>query len=578
MSERYGKLFSLQENLYAETSPVMIAAGALLKDNQTGKILAQLKIQNISPKRIKAATVCIQPLDTVGNPLGDTVTYQYLDLCADRDSEFGQKTPITLPNAASRSFQAFVKEVIFEDNTTWMQENQLWEQLKKPQPLSSLRDSELAEQFRIDYGRNCIDLLLEQRDLWHCVCGAVNRQGETNCHKCRKSFADLKAIDLDSLRARKTERVAKEQEHSRAVQAQRAVESAKKQKIAIISGIVAVIVIIAIITVTTISGNAQKSSNYDYAMAFLNDGHYEEAVQILEELGNYKDSRQQLELAKAARGNEETYNKALQALENGQDELAYQLFQELGTYKDVTDYLNNFSVYSVLTYVKRIGSGFVSEEKYEYDSKGNLASSKFYSDSECTSTVSYQYNDDNLLIREDTYYTSGNHWWEVYEYDTCGNNTAYLVYRNDHDGIYHGYYYEYDANGQVIRETQMFESGVSAIYEYVYTYDEEGRIIKSRINNSTILDEYVYNEKGLLSQESVVFYDGTVGITKYQYDDDDRLIFSSYKYDGEISSDHSYEYDNDGNVLKEVINLYDSGRTTYINNTYSDIIVYNPDK
>lgn len=39
MSERYLKLFSLEENLYIPGSPVLIAAGALLKDTQTGRIL-----------------------------------------------------------------------------------------------------------------------------------------------------------------------------------------------------------------------------------------------------------------------------------------------------------------------------------------------------------------------------------------------------------------------------------------------------------------------------------------------------------------------------------------------------------
>ena len=40
MSERYSKLYVLPENLYAEGSPVIIAAGALLKDNQTGRVVA----------------------------------------------------------------------------------------------------------------------------------------------------------------------------------------------------------------------------------------------------------------------------------------------------------------------------------------------------------------------------------------------------------------------------------------------------------------------------------------------------------------------------------------------------------
>ena len=65
MSERYTRLFSLPENLYSVGAPVVIAAGAVLKDNQTGKVLTQLKIQNISDKAVKAATVSIVPMDTV---------------------------------------------------------------------------------------------------------------------------------------------------------------------------------------------------------------------------------------------------------------------------------------------------------------------------------------------------------------------------------------------------------------------------------------------------------------------------------------------------------------------------------
>ncbi len=63
MSERYSKLFSLPENLYTEGSPVIIAAGALLKDNSTGKLLVQLKFRNISDCVINAVKVKINAFD-----------------------------------------------------------------------------------------------------------------------------------------------------------------------------------------------------------------------------------------------------------------------------------------------------------------------------------------------------------------------------------------------------------------------------------------------------------------------------------------------------------------------------------
>ena len=63
MSERYSRLFSLSENLYAVGSPVVIAAGTLLKDNQTGRIVAQLKLRSISSKTIIGAKVKLRLFD-----------------------------------------------------------------------------------------------------------------------------------------------------------------------------------------------------------------------------------------------------------------------------------------------------------------------------------------------------------------------------------------------------------------------------------------------------------------------------------------------------------------------------------
>ena len=57
MSSRYSRLFTLPGNLYTEGSPVLIAAGALLKDNNTDKVLAQLKFRNISNKAISSVKI-----------------------------------------------------------------------------------------------------------------------------------------------------------------------------------------------------------------------------------------------------------------------------------------------------------------------------------------------------------------------------------------------------------------------------------------------------------------------------------------------------------------------------------------
>lgn len=186
MSERYSKLFALSENLYSAGAPVVIAAGALQKDNQTGKVFAQLKIRNIQDKIIKAATVKITPFDTAGKPLGGTVDYQYLDLAAGRDTDFGQKTPVMLKEAATRSFAVSVSEVIFSDNSIWTASDEAWEPLSAPvTPEKEFTDVELAKQYRVKYGADCKCVFKKEKDLWRCACGAVNHNSEKNCHSCQ---------------------------------------------------------------------------------------------------------------------------------------------------------------------------------------------------------------------------------------------------------------------------------------------------------------------------------------------------------------------------------------------------------
>ena len=119
MSQRYTRLFALLGCLCSHSAPAAILAGALLKDNETGEILAQLKLKNVQANPIKALTVSLQALDTVGQKLGSPVSHPYLDLSIPQDGEFSQKDAIVLPHVAARGFQPKVTQVIFSDGTLW---------------------------------------------------------------------------------------------------------------------------------------------------------------------------------------------------------------------------------------------------------------------------------------------------------------------------------------------------------------------------------------------------------------------------------------------------------------------------
>ena len=119
MSERYSRLYSLPGNLYAEDSPVLIVAGALLKDNQTGKILSQFKFRNISNKAIKSVKIKVNAYDTAKEKLNGIEAFSYLDLSIAANEEFGQSTPIHLPDTTTRSVSVEILSVVYADNEVY---------------------------------------------------------------------------------------------------------------------------------------------------------------------------------------------------------------------------------------------------------------------------------------------------------------------------------------------------------------------------------------------------------------------------------------------------------------------------
>lgn len=117
MSERYKRLFALPENLHTEDAPVVIMAGALLKDNQTGRVMAQLKLKNVSEETIKSVKVSIQAFGKSGVEAKE-IHYEYANISVKSGEEFGSKTPIELNNKILY-YSAVITEVLFENGTAW---------------------------------------------------------------------------------------------------------------------------------------------------------------------------------------------------------------------------------------------------------------------------------------------------------------------------------------------------------------------------------------------------------------------------------------------------------------------------
>lgn len=330
MSERYTRLFSLPEDLYAEGSPVIIAAGALLKDNQTGRVLAQLKFRSISEKRIQAVKVCLNLLDTAGQPIGETVLFDYLDLVTSRDTEFGQKTPVMLPENKARAYTVRVTEVVFSDMTVWTAGEDAWKPLPRQQTLEAVfQDPELVEQYKIAAGYNSSFYPTEKKGLWFCACGGVNRAGQS-CHVCGRTLAELQAIDQEQLVRDKDARLAEEArlaaERQAAEKAQRA-QTAKRLKVWV--PVVCVVIILGVLVKNVVIPTVK----YNSAVSLMENGQYEEAIAAFEAMDGYKDSVQKIEDCETAIL-EEKYNAAVALMDAGRYEEAIAAFEAMDGYKD----------------------------------------------------------------------------------------------------------------------------------------------------------------------------------------------------------------------------------------------------
>ena len=525
MSDRYSKRFALSENLYSVGAPVVIAAGALQKDNQTGKVFAQLKIRNIQDKVIKAATVKITPFDTVGKPLGGTADYQYLDLSAKRDTDFGQKTPVMLKEAATRSFAASVSEVIFSDNSTWTASNEAWEPLSAPvTPDKEFINGELAKQYRVKYGTDCTCVFKKEKDLWRCACGAVNHDSEMNCHTCQRAAAALAALNVEELKADRDKRLAAEQKKAAEEKAAAEAQAKKTKKIAMIA---APIVVAAIVAAVLISGRMEKSAAYNAAVALAEAGQYDEAIAAFTELGEYKDSAEQIR--------ETQYAQAVHLVEDGEYNKATSIFTALGDYKDSKDSAEQSA--NAGEYQDALGlldAGRYGEARAAFEALGDYKDARTYVES---------------FVMRITSITSGSG-VTYYRYDEYGD----LVSDGENT-------YTYSADRKTVTE--------EGEYPCIYTYDDQGMLVEEEYDYWLNAFTYEYNTDGTIAarHESAIhilsgdpFYEETI---TYEYGSGGHVIkltMVTTEPDGSTKSYGNYTvectYDGNGQLAECTI---DSG-------------------
>lgn len=165
MAERFSRLFTLPANLYADDAPVIIAAGALLKDNQTGNRLAQLKIQNIDKRTIVYIKLRFVLLDASERMLRE-YHHTFSGITVTEKDYFGSKTPVILPEAGVCSYTVSIIEVKFNSGPEW-RSNSVWTTLDANTDVDALkkeRDIRVQELIARDARERAIAAAIREKE------------------------------------------------------------------------------------------------------------------------------------------------------------------------------------------------------------------------------------------------------------------------------------------------------------------------------------------------------------------------------------------------------------------------------
>jgi tetratricopeptide (TPR) repeat protein len=329
MNSRYNVLNKSDGILYATKSPLVIIASALSKDTVNGKVFAQIKFQNISNKTIISVIIDIEAKDVFGKSLESINDFQYLDINAARNGMFGANIAVYFPDEKTRSFSILVKAVLFSDGSKWDANGKsIWEIIPVKSLNEILIENDLISQYKTETTQDAKYAPTEHDNIWICTCGGINDDIELTCsicHQNKEKIFDLlnkdklkKIIEYNNQITEEKTRLKQEEERKQNLQ-----RKVKRNKCIIITMI---IIILCVACGFFIHYYIKPYYGYNKAVHLMDNGKYQEACSILENLGDYKDSKDLIIESK--------YSHALSLIDSGKHEEAYSILIKLGNYKD----------------------------------------------------------------------------------------------------------------------------------------------------------------------------------------------------------------------------------------------------
>lgn len=189
---RFNIVFDMGRPLYAKDTKIVIEKAVLTKDNETGKVFAQIKMKNVLAKTLIAVKAVLTGYDVSGEKI-EIKEFTYLDLVGKQGREFGQKTPVEFQNSTVRSFNVKITETVYSDGSKLTGTESEYYPVPEPELLSSKLSKAEIEQYEKSNEISSADYIVtEFSDLWICTCGAINTIDSDSCYFCGASRENLK--------------------------------------------------------------------------------------------------------------------------------------------------------------------------------------------------------------------------------------------------------------------------------------------------------------------------------------------------------------------------------------------------
>lgn len=415
---------------------------------------------------------------------------------------------------------------------------EMWQDILLPrQTLDEVLGQELAKQYRLRWGQDCVYMPVSNGTDCLCVCGGVNPAGQA-CAACKRVPKIPSRQELEELRKEAAQRLAQE-EALRAEQEARQLEEAarlRRQKHRRI--VKACLISVGALALTALAAwgiicFAVPAYHYGQAHKALERENYQLAHREFTRAGEYRDAKDYLsrfytpeltvrmDAPKIGSFQEYTYDSAGRVIKKDGEQFAKDGQGDSPTtfwwgYVRENDEDGRITVYETAS----------ERREYFYDHRGDLTRAVVYDKEgnlKNSYTFLYWYDEEDRLFEQEvrcisrTLPDTGFVQTDVYAYDEAGNmifrQTAKDYPQKPSSGFVTTTHWRYDAQGRQLERTLEMKSDPNAVTnlteEEYWTYDEAGNILTHRqktvyaqdpANNADQLVTHSYDSGGRLTE------------------------------------------------------------------------------